>query len=119
MTSDKCNGWTDRETWRVQLHLANDERVSAAVTAIAGLYVTRFARCPDETGHYPENFSAWLRDFVLEQTGCWNVGGTTFEMLARDTVESSLARVDWQQLAEHWLEVGRADCVARGQKVVA
>lgn len=114
-TDTTYNGWRNVETWRVQLHLANDEIETRVVSGIAFLYVTRFHKWPEaRQGHYPPTFAEWLRDYVRERSGCGIAGREAFEMFARDVVEAALGRVDWEQLAEHWLEVGRRDAKARG-----
>ena len=106
---DSYNGWRNVETWRVQLHLANDETETRTVAGIAFLYVTRFSKSPDPTGHYSATFGEWLRGYVSERSGATSVGGSTFEMFARDVVEAALARVDWEQHADHWLEAARQE----------
>ena len=117
-TDTTYNGWRNIETWRVQLHLANDETESRVVGAIAFLYVTRFPRWPQvRRDHYPDTLAEWLREYVAERAGVETVGGTAFEMFARDVVEAALARVDWEQVADHWLEVGRVDARERGVAV--
>lgn len=108
------NGWRNSDTWRVQLHIANDEAAARTVSGIAFLYVTRFRMSYVPGSHYPETFAQWLREFVEERCGGLEVGGTAFEMLARDFVEAALSRVDWDQLANHWLNVGRDDAKQRG-----
>ena len=113
-----CNGWPNAETWRVQLHLANDERLAEYVAGVAFLYVTGFTTCPAVRDMYEAStFAEWLRVYVHHRTNADGVGGTTFEMLARDFVEASLARVDWDRLAEHWLDAGRHDARERGVAV--
>jgi hypothetical protein len=102
MAEQTYNGFPNVETWRVQLHLSNDDRISSAVAAIAELYVGRF-KIHGNPG-YPATFEEWLRRFVEEGTGCTEPGGNTFEMLARDTVQAALARVDWKHLARLWID---------------
>ena len=109
-----CNGWPNVETWRVQLHLSNDEQTARVVVAIAFLYVTRFSRWPIPENRYPPTFAQWLREFVEEGAGVDCGGGTALAMLAREFVEAALSRVDWDRLAEHWLEAGRHDARQRG-----
>jgi len=112
-----CNGWPNTETWRVQLHLTNDDNTARAVVGIAFLYVTRFYRWPISSEQYPPSFAQWLREFVEEGAGVLEVGGTTLEMLSRDLVESALGRVDWDRLADYWLAAGRDDARTRGVPV--
>lgn len=101
------NGWRNVETWRVQLHLANDETESRMVRTLATLYAGGFKNWPIPRDHYPDTLDAWLREYVAERAGVEAVGGSALEMFARDVVEAALDRVDWEQIAAHWLEAAR------------
>ena len=106
------NGWANVETWRVQLHLANEESEARHIAGIAALYVTKPAeQLPQPT------FAQWLRGYVEEGTGAARVGGNMLEMLARDFLDAALGRVDWDELAAHWLDVGRHEARGRGVSV--
>lgn len=125
-TSDETyNGWRNVETWRVQLHLANDETESRRLGSIAGAYAVgafpaRVAVCTDadigetrsDGGPFQGTFAECIRDRVermverVYKTDDSTTRGT-FEMFARDVVEAALARVDWEQIAAHWLQVAR------------
>lgn len=99
------NGWANIETWRVQLHLANDCDEEGFVSAVAGLYASKYADTPPtEADFLPPTFAEYLRGFVWERSGANEVGGRTFQMFARDVVAAALERVDWDQLARHWME---------------
>lgn len=99
------NGWRNVETWRVQLHLANDEHEAKTTAAMAAIYAGGFQGWPDERrAAVPERFADWLRGYVEERAGVTDTGGSTFAMFARDVVEAALHRVDWDQLARHWMD---------------
>jgi hypothetical protein len=108
MTDTTYNGWRNVETWRVQLHLANDEQESRHVAAMARLY---YLEKQNLFEGQPEGmltvFSNALRGYVGVATEGEAVGGNTWEMFSRDVVQAALARVDWEQIAAHWLDVAR------------
>jgi hypothetical protein len=99
MEAQTYNGYPNVETWRVQLHLSNDDGISRAVVGEARRWV--------EVEHVvpaPQTFGARIREVVEINTGCTVPGGNTFQMFARDTVQAALARVDWEYLARLWLD---------------
>lgn len=97
-TDTTYNGWRNVETWRVQLHLANDEQTAAAV----GRAIRTFAPMDNP----PFSCAEWLRGYV-EARVVPEVGAVedTWGQFASDTLEAALDRVDWEQLAGHWLTV--------------
>ena len=101
MAEQTYNGFPNVETWRVQLHLSNDEQASRWVARQARRWVGDEHFLPGEVAAM---FEAWLRGCVEHRTGCMEPGGNTFEMLARDTVQAALARVDWKHLARLWID---------------
>ena len=116
MAEQGYNGFPNVETWRVQLHLSNDERATATVCAIAELYAGRFKVWGIPPGsHYPDTFGEWLRQWVEDRTGCTEPGGDTYAMLARDTVQAALARVDWEHLSRLWLDTAQHEAARRVQ----
>lgn len=94
------NGWRNVETWRVQLHLANDEQTAAMVAEVAESYVV----C-----HEPQQAAAeWFRWFVT--TRALPDGESrpdNWAQFSADVVQAALSRVDWEQIAAHWLEAAR------------
>jgi hypothetical protein len=108
MSDESYNGWRNVETWRVQLHLAEqgDTRV---VSAIAELYVSRPGLSEMSDGHYPPTFNQWIREWVETKSGCVSVDGGEWDMFARDVVQAALVRVDWEQIAAHWLDAARLE----------
>lgn len=123
-TDTTYNGWRNVETWRVQLHLANDETESRAAlnTAMAyelGTFPITVGVCVDadtgqvrhDGGPFRGSYVEFLRDRVerrVEHAYRETSGPRpAWEMFARDVVEAALARVDWEQIADHWLEAAR------------
>lgn len=110
--STEYNGWRNVETWRVQLHIANDEHETRVVGKVAELYADGFKNGPN-AGHwrnaYPERFADWVRQYVEERAGVTDTGGSAFAMFARDVVEAALQRVDWEQIAARWMESAKVD----------
>ena len=102
--TDKYNGWTNRETWAVSLHLGNDE----------GLYNwtnERIAEVCTDLGEGGETSAIYqagrvadmLSDFLDELTDP-EEGLVTCEQaltLLRDI--GSLYRVDWYEIADSWI----------------
>jgi len=102
MAGEKCNGWSNRETWRVQLHLANDEQTEPAVR--------RAIRTFGGADNPPFSCAEWLRAYV-EARVLPEVGSVadTWGQFASDTVEAALGRVDWDELAGYWLTIDIRD----------
>ena len=94
-TSEPYNGWANVETWRVQLHLANDEQTATTV----GEMIRSFVAGIDP----PESCEEWLRTFVTTrvlpdaETELDNWG-----QFSSDVIQAALSRVDWRQLAGYW-----------------
>lgn len=86
----KYNGWTNYETWRVQLEIIDD-------------YVQN-SLCEDyeeylETSKY--NLVEMLKDYADEAITNF---GELAEGLALDYARSFLSDVDWYELAEHAID---------------
>lgn len=81
MNDEKSNGWTNHETWIVNLWLNNDEPLYREALNI-------IRRSP----HEAEALADWIRDMVAD-TG-----------LKGDLITYSLASVNWQEIAESFAE---------------
>ena len=83
MSSEECNGWTNWETWVVNLWLANDE----------GLYHEMLRMCDKEQNPHEYEFQRAdeLRDWV---------DSLMDENIITDKV--SLHRVDWKEIIDSW-----------------
>lgn len=83
MSSEECNGWTNWETWVVNLWLANDE----------GLYNETLWMCNKEENPHEFEFERAdeLRDWV--------------DSLMEDNIitdKVSLHRVNWKEIIDSW-----------------
>jgi hypothetical protein len=85
-----CNGWTNYETWRVNLEMFD------GVTA-QDLGVT----LDEEVG-----MDEQVRDLadILEQEAADIIESQTADGLARSLALDFLSRVDWVEIAEHLVE---------------
>jgi hypothetical protein len=81
MNSEKSNGWTNHETWLVNLWLSNDEPMYREVLNI----IRRSA-------HEPEAIAEYVRSMV-EDTG-----------IKGDLITYALASVNWQEIVEGFSE---------------
>jgi hypothetical protein len=95
--SNGYNGWTNYETWRVNLEILD------------GMTLGHFGFTPDclDTDDYSavEKFAGVLEMYVCEII---EQDATGF---ALDLARSFLAHVDWVQIAEHMLEDAKQELV--------
>jgi hypothetical protein len=120
MAEQTYNGWRNVETWRVQLHLANDEGEA--------FHMLNHARCrisspqfENVTGEpvpkkYPgETMADYVAEYVTLSAlaQLTNRGPETWYVFANDTVDTALERVDWEAIAEHWLSAARQEVAAQ------
>lgn len=109
MEEKDCNGWSNRETWATALHINNDQ----ALLEIALNYAKQEIEGHDKgeeinTYHLGQALESWLVDDLL-----------TFEKVRekRDlwlmlTDMGSLYRVNWRELADHYLDQAREGVTA-------
>lgn len=91
--TETVNGWSSNETWLTYLHLTEDE---AAQAWVASLVAQALAEDPE---HPRAHLAFALRVEVTDSLPDWAVKG-----LLGDLVLAALARVDWHELAEAFLE---------------
>lgn len=89
MTDSKYNGWTNYETWRVNLEMFDGYDGAS----------------DNDLDTYDLGQS--LRDIALETIGEEATG------LALDYAEAFLANVNWYEIAQHMIENYRADADAK------
>ena len=89
MTDTKYNGWTNYETWLVNLWLDNDGASEYLRERCAETY--EFSQDFDES-----DFADVIRDYVAEAYEIPTSG-----MLA-DIVNAALSSVDWREIASHY-----------------
>jgi hypothetical protein len=91
----RMNGWTNRETWLVNLWIGEG--------AIGDLHgVQEQARYFAETGESsaPYRMGEWLREQVQEVCD----GYPTGDGLAADLLGAALAAVNWDEIARHFTD---------------
>ena len=100
--SDSYNGWSNYETWCVNLWMSSDEGSAAYWEMIA----QDIAECADDyVDSYPESFSLVeiakyrLADRLRDEMQIPD----DLEGLWRDLVGSALDEVDWSEIAESML----------------
>ncbi len=87
-SGDTYNGWTNRETWAMALHLTNDECLydEARRVVAAGTRRGRFGAADA------------LEDWTRELLDGYGLGARETLTMLRDI--GSLWRVDWREVAE-------------------
>ena len=96
MSEDKYNGWTNRETWAVTLHVNNDEGLQSEAHDMA--------RADVPVWSLAESFRLWVEDLLSvdywrDEMGCDMPRG--LELMRDDC--GSLWRVNWRECAESLL----------------
>jgi hypothetical protein len=81
--SDKYNGWTNYETWKISLELVNYDHLAEVIEDFA-----------------PDNFQGFI-DYVEEVTTEHAHEGTAGNSFASAVLDVFLDSVNWQEIAEH------------------
>ena len=86
----KYNGWTNYETWCVNLWFENDE----------GLYrdLLYLAQEADNVYDLSQDIKAMVEEWTPEVTG-----------LFADLINAALSEVDWQEIAQQWWDAAYED----------
>lgn len=124
------NGWRNVETWRVQLHLANDEgqaghMLNMARWHVGSLFYDNFEEVSEEVAELQGDLSRpttpmddladYVRGYVELQTHPRaDPAHDTWAMFNADTVAAALERVDWEAIANHWLTAARDEMRTHG-----
>ena len=121
MGTDTYNGWTNRATWLVNLHLSNDH----------GLYLHTREVVAEGWAHGIDTFGTVAADWPtvdLEPEGFARrgaadalralvddladvTGSDASALLVSDLIGTALADVDWLEIADGWLD----DLAAEGE----
>lgn len=95
---EEYNGWTNRETWAVKLHLDNDE----ALNDMAWEYARQWEEAREEklVWELGETLKNWIEEDLLTLE---NVSGNRglWSMLSDI---GSLYRVNWQEIAQTYVQ---------------
>jgi prophage antirepressor-like protein len=84
-------GWSNYETWCVNLWVSNEEGTYHAAVEMAE------GRDGDAPYGLAESFKTWVTGELLPDLG---------SSLASDLLSAAVSEVDWTEIAEHWI----ADC---------
>jgi hypothetical protein len=105
---DKYNGWTNRETWGLALHIDNDEGLQETASELIGQAFLENIDTEKEDGWQDGLYEAekaladWADDiFSPEYWGQETLSAGLLSML-KDV--GSLYRVNFREIAEGWLE---------------
>ena len=94
------NGWTNRETWAVALHINNDEGLYNQVEELAGEYVTR--RDNTSIAHESWLFSQYCDELENFIDNLFDENWENLKAMRNDI--GSLYRVNWREIAESFIE---------------
>jgi hypothetical protein len=116
--SNTYNGWRNAETWRVQLHLANDEgeashMLNHARWQIGSRYFDNSTGEPVPERTPDDNMAEYVREYVTRQT-LDTAANDTWAMFKADIVSAAVERVDWESIANHWLGAARDEMTTHG-----
>jgi hypothetical protein len=124
-TNDETyNGWANRETWAVALHINNDQGWQESVTELVRTTVAGIDQDPPTyiaAGDLTDTFYAnrvgdAIRDnveSVLDPNEAWDAGYYVEHVLPIVTDLGSLWRVDWREIGAAFIEdLGEADDVS-------
>ena len=89
------NGWVNRETWAVALHLDNDQSIQSLMSDFA-------ASCGDET----QVLADAIKDFVEDAFDSVVEGADDVSEWAKLAIRDvgSMWRVEWRDVAEHVMD---------------
>jgi hypothetical protein len=106
--AETYEGWANRETWATNLHLANDQGLYNIVNAMAD-------ECLEDEQGDEDSATRWLSDYLESMFQDWAgeviEGSSTNEMAQMLLDIGSLYRVDWREIARHWV----ADAIERAE----
>lgn len=131
--STEYNGWRNIETWRVQLHLSNDEHEAGHMLNMARWHVgspfyDNFEEVSEEVAELQgdlqrpatpnDSLADYVRKYVTLSASAQLTkrGPETWYVFANDTVDTALERVDWERIAEGWLGAARYELKSNGAR---
>lgn len=95
------NGWTNYETWAVNLWMDNEQSTQNywAGEAVAAL------RKDDPVSHLADRMSEEHQDAAIDLLSPLNGGSSVFA----DLLNAALSEVNWREIAQHWIDDHRDD----------
>jgi hypothetical protein len=108
MSDDTYEGWTNRETWAIQLHLSNNEGDYRQMREQAEEYVEESEERDDPyaVGLMADYIKEWTEEvFDLVVNPEDGPAGEAARMFVSDV--GSWWRADFYEIAEHWIDEAR------------
>lgn len=109
MTDDTSEGWTNRETWAIQLHLSNNEADYHVMRDHAfGIAEAHDNAVGDRTGavsvmaEYIKDWTEEVFEIVLDIEDDTHQGSKQARMFVSDV--GSWWRADFYEIASHWID---------------
>jgi hypothetical protein len=98
---DKFNGWNNRETWATKLHLDNDEALNEYAWEYAREEIAGHDKGEEINAyHLGQTLKNWIEEDLLTLE---NIAGNPGLWLMLTDI-GSLYRVDWQEIAQAYLD---------------
>lgn len=105
MSDDTYEGWANRETWATNLWFANDEGLYNQVREMAQEAIS-FASDADDASYQLVTMLKQLMDELTDASqsrGDWEGVKPTDELVTMIEDIGSQWRIDWHEIAEHWV----------------
>jgi len=106
MAEEEYNGWSNRETWAVNLHLSNNEGDYSYMLELANDALDMYEETEAQVGHLAYAIETHCDDIVYSVTHPED-GAATDEARMFVADVGSLWRVDFYDIAERWLQDAR------------
>jgi hypothetical protein len=91
--SEKYNGWTNYETWNVNLWMDNDEGSQSFWESQADDVVADHGDNSDAVADLAKQLETLHRDEMPEVAGCY-----------ADLLGAAISEVNWYEIAEHYID---------------